>query len=136
MNPAYAWAADVTLDSSGRAVLESGGRRFAFGPGHSLSSNPGVRNFEFEKDPGDEASLIVERSRLSWPTPFEMNFMTGYAPSRKRNVYFRLRWTKRSGAKLTIDWKTEQNYYRRDGWMPPVIEAVAGGLTRIDIHVR
>jgi hypothetical protein len=134
MNPAFARAADLSLSSSGRAVLKSGGRRFTFGPGHSLPSIGGMPKFEFDKDPGDEALLIVEQSRLAWPTPFEMNFMTGYAPSRKRNVYFRLRWTKLSGAKLTMQWKTEQNYYSRDGWMPRVIEGVAGGLTRVDIH--
>src|SRR5262249_47953150 len=94
----------------------------------------GLLKFEFAKDPGDEASLIVDQSRLAWPTPFETNFMTGYVPSRKRNVYFELRWTKLSGAKLTMLWKTEQGYYRRDGWMPPRIVAVAGGLVRVDIH--
>jgi hypothetical protein len=134
MNPAYATVAHVSLSSSGRAVLESGGRRFTFGLGHSLPSIGGVPKFEFDKDPGDEATLIFEQSRLAWPTPFETNFITGYVPSRKRNVYFRLRWTKLSGAKLTMEWKTEQNYYRRDGWMPPVIQAVAGGLIRVDIQ--
>jgi len=88
MDPAFAWAANVSLDSSGRAVLESGGRRFPFGQGRVTASIDGVPTFEFGKDPGDEASLIVEQSRLAWPTPFETNFMTGYVPSKKRNVYF------------------------------------------------
>jgi hypothetical protein len=134
MTPAGAWAGDVSLSSRGRVVLESGGRRFSFGPGHSVPSMGGLPKFEFVEDPGDEASLTAAQSHLAWPTPFETNFMTGYVPSRKRNVYFRLRWSKRSGAKLTMLWKVEQNYYRRDGWMPPHIEGVAMGLTRVDIE--
>jgi hypothetical protein len=133
MSPAATWAGEMSLSSSGHAVLESGGRRFSFGPGHTVPSIGGLPKFEFAKDPGDETSFTVEQSRLAWPTPFETNFMTGYVPSRKRNVYFRLRWTKLSGAKLNMLWKTEQGYYRRDGWMPPRIEGVAMGLTRVDI---
>jgi len=134
MTPAAAWAGELTLSSSGRVLLESGGRRFSFGPGHRVPSIGGLPKFEFAGDPGDEASLTVEQSRLAWPTPFETNFMTGYVASRRRNVYFRLRWTKLSGAKLNMLWKTEQGYYRRDGWMPPRIEGVAMGLTRVDIE--
>jgi hypothetical protein len=134
MDPAFRWVGDVSLNSSGRVVLESGGRRFTFGPGRIIAAVGGVPTLEFNQDPGDEASLIVEQSRFAWPTPFETNFMTGYVRSRKRNVYFRLHWTKLSGAKLTMLWKTVQNFYQRDGWMPPQVQGVAGGLTEVDIQ--
>jgi hypothetical protein len=133
-NPAFKWAAQVSLSSSGHVVLESGGRRFPLGPGNSLPNIGGVPKFEFAKDPGDEVLFTVQQSRVAWPTPYETNFMTGYVASRRRNVYVRLRWTKLSGAKLDMLWKTDQGYYRRDGWRPPRIEGVAGGLIRVKIR--
>jgi hypothetical protein len=30
---------------------------------------------EFAAEPGDSASLVIERSLLAWPTPFEINFV-------------------------------------------------------------
>jgi len=134
MDPAFARVAEISLSSSGRVVLESGGRRFPLGPGHSIPHIGGVPKFEFTQDPGDEVLFTVEQSRLAWPTPFETNFMTGYSPSRKRNVYLRLRWIKPSGAKLELLWKTEQSYYQRDGWLPPRIERVTDGLIHINIR--
>jgi hypothetical protein len=50
--------------------------------------------FQFVPDPGDDVSLVVSRSVISWPAPFELNFMTGAAASWKRNLYYRLRWKK------------------------------------------
>jgi hypothetical protein len=58
----------------------------------------------------------------------------GYAASRKRNVYLRLHWTKLSGAKLEMLWKTEQGYYWRDGWLPPRIESVTNGLVHVNMR--
>jgi len=133
MNPAFARVAEVSLRPSGRVILESGGRQFPLGPGHSVPYIGGLPKFEFSKDTGDEVLFTVEQSRLAWPTPFETNFMTGYAASRKRNVYLRLRWTKLSGAKLDMLWKTEQGYYRRDGWLPPRIASVTDGLIHVNI---
>jgi hypothetical protein len=92
-----------------------------------------VPKLEFTKDTGDEVMLTVEQSRIAWPTPFAMNFMTGYSASRKRNVYLRLLWTKLSGSKLDMLWKTEQGYYSRDGWLPPQVESVTDGLIQVYI---
>lgn len=133
-NPVFARVAEVSLTVSDRVVLESGGRQFPLGPGHAVPYIGGMPKFEFAKDTGDEVLLTVEQSRFAWPTPFEMNFMTGYAPSRKRNVYLRLSWAKRSGAKLEMVWKAEQGYYQRDGWLPPRIERVTDGLIHVNIQ--
>lgn len=132
-NPTFARIAEVTLDSSGRVTLKSGERRFPLGTGHSASNTGGLPKFQFTEDTGDEISFVVEQSRLAWPTPFELNFMTGYAASWKRNVYLRLRWTKLSGEQLHLVWKTEQGYYSRDGWLPPHIESVTDGLILAEI---
>lgn len=133
-NPVFVRVAELSLSSSGRAVLESGGRQFVLGPGHLVPDSGGLQKLAFTKDTGDKAVFTVEQSRFAWPTPFEMNFMTGYAPSRKRNVYLRLRWTKLNGAKLDIVWKTGQSYYSRDGWLPPRIESVTDSLVYVHIH--
>ena len=45
----------------------------------------------FVPAPGDTASAALDRSLLSWPTPpFQVNFMTGYAPSWQRNLFYHL----------------------------------------------
>lgn len=131
--PSFARIAEISLRPDGRVVLESGGQRFSMGTGQSVPHVVGSK-FEITKDAGDEVVFTVEQSRLAWLTPFEMNFMTGSAPWRKRNVYLRLRWSKVSGAKLDVLWKTEQAYYRQDGWSPPRIEAITDGLIRVEIQ--
>ncbi len=72
--------------------------------------------FEFAPQPGDKISLTIRRSFLSWPTPFDFNFMSGHSPSWKRNRYYQLRWQKSSGRKLEMLWRYEQYFYRGDGW--------------------
>jgi hypothetical protein len=64
----------------------------------------------------DDASIEIRRSVLSWPTPFELNFMTGQSPSWKRHLYYRLLWKKPSGAKLEMLWRYEQFFYPGNGW--------------------
>jgi hypothetical protein len=70
---------------------------------------------------GDDASIQVRRSILSWPTPFDFNFMTGHSPSWKRHLYYELRWKKNTGATLDMIWRYEQFFYGQqlipgNGW--------------------
>jgi hypothetical protein len=134
MTPAFVRVAEVSLGAEGRVALESGGRQFPLGPGRSIPYIGTLRKVEFTRDAGDDVLFTVEQSRIAWHTPFEMNFMTGSAPSRKRNVYLRLRWIKRQGARMEMRWKTEQSYYREDGWSPPRIETVLDGLVHVNIR--
>jgi len=84
---------------------------FAFGPvrteAENLATNPPA---------GDDASIEIRRSILNWPTPFEVNFMTGHSPSWKRHLYYRMRWKKSSGASLEMLWRYEQFFYPGNGW--------------------
>ncbi|PYL08081.1 MAG: hypothetical protein DME33_08425 [Verrucomicrobia bacterium] len=109
-------------------ALASGGKVFAFGPlapGERLATAPPV---------GDDASLETRRSILSWPTPFDFNFMTGQAPLWKRHVYYQLRWRKSSGATLDILWRYEQNFYPSQGWGGGFVTREGStGLVRLEI---
>lgn len=91
--------------------LANGGKVFAFGPARSEAENLAV-----VPPAGDDALIEIRRSILSWPTPFDLNFMTGQSPSWKRHLYYRLLWKKASGAKLEILWRYEQYFYPGNGW--------------------
>jgi len=91
--------------------LASGGKVFPFGPARSEEENLTV-----VPPKGDDAVVEIRRSILSWPTPFELNFMTGQSPSWKRHLYYRLLWKKPSGEKLEMTWRYEQYFYPGNGW--------------------
>ena len=91
--------------------LANGGKVFAFGPVQSQAESLAVA-----APAGDDAFIEIRRSILSWPTPFDLNFMTGQSPSWKRHLYYRLRWKKSSGAKLEMLWRYEQYFYPANGW--------------------
>lgn len=91
--------------------LANGGKVFPFGPARSEAENLATA-----PPAGDDAFIEIRRSVLSWPTPFEINFMTGHSPSWKRHLYYRLLWKKPSGTKLEMLWRYEQYFYPDNGW--------------------
>jgi hypothetical protein len=91
--------------------LADGRKVFAFGPVRIAAENLATA-----PPTGDNASVEIRRSVLSWPTPFEVNFMTGHSPSWKRHLYYRLLWKKPSGANLKMLWRYEQYFYPGNGW--------------------
>ena len=121
------------ISGSGRAALVDGAKSFPLGAGRSVSTTTGLTNFVFTPDAGDTVQVAMERSLLSWPTPFATNFMTGSAPSWKRNLYCRLTWTKRSQAKLVMLWRVEQGYFGGAGWRPDSLTAITSGLVSTSI---
>lgn len=125
---------EASLSSPGRVALLYHGAAFPCGPGRSSPDPSGLDTLRFQPDPGDTVTLTLKRSLLSWPTPFEMNFMTGYSPSWRRHLYVRLLWTKRSGARLAIQWRFPQAFYPRDGWRPASVEYGSAGL--LDVSLR
>jgi hypothetical protein len=125
----------VRRDSSDRLVLSIGGKDFTLGPGTVRRDITGFPKYEFGCEPGDRLSFTIDRSFLSWPTPFEMNFMTGVTTSWRRNLYYRLVWTKASGARLEMVWRAEDWFYRDTGWRGTAgANTVTTGLILIKIN--
>ena len=115
-------------------ALASGGKVFAFGP--MASTTDGAADHLAAAPPsGDDVSLVTRRSILTWPTPFDFNFMTGQSPSWKRHIYYQLRWKKSSGATLEMLWRYEQYFYPRNGWGSGFMTREGStGLIRLDIR--
>ena len=104
-------APNIGTTKNDQLGLAIGGKVFPFGPARSEAENLGV-----VPPTGDDAFIEIRRNILSWPTPFELNFMTGQSPSWKRHLYYRLLWKKSSGAKLEMLWRYEQYFYPGNGW--------------------
>jgi len=102
---------------------------FAFGPVRAEADNLAT-----VPPAGDDASIEIRRSILNWPTPFEVNFMTGQSPSLKRHLYYRVHWKKSSGASLQMLWRYEQFFYTGNGWTSGFMAREGStGLIRVEI---
>jgi hypothetical protein len=111
-------------------ALAAGGKVFAFGPPRSEAEN-----LVASPPAGDDASVTIQHSILSWPTSFDFNFMTGQSPSWKRHVYYRLLWKKPSGAALQMLWRYEQYFYPSNGWGSGFMTREGStGLVKVDIR--
>jgi hypothetical protein len=104
-------APSIGTTKNDQLALADRGKVFAFGPVRTEAGNLAT-----VPPAGDEASIEIRRSILNWPTPFEVNFMTGHSPSWKRHLYYRVRWKKPSGANLEMLWRYEQYFYPGNGW--------------------
>ena len=95
----------MRVNQKRQLVFESSGQAIVLGEGTgSLGTiKPGA---------GETARFKISRSLLSWPTPFEMNFMTGVSPSWKRHLYYRLVWQGPGGGRLEMVWRYEQWFYQ------------------------
>lgn len=113
LRPGLSLSIGSTKDN--QLALATGGKVFPFGPLTSTSENAG-EHLATGVPPGDQAFLVTRHSVFSWPTPFDMNLMTGQSPSWKRNIYQEIRWKKSSGAKLQMLWRYEQYFYPSNGW--------------------
>jgi hypothetical protein len=106
----------IAPDASHKLVLSVSGKSFPLGELVPATSSESGATFTVRPEPGDATSLTSRRSFLSWPTPFDFNFMTGHSPTWKRYRYHELVWKKKSGSQLTILWRYEQYFYPPDGW--------------------
>jgi hypothetical protein len=135
-NPKIALSIGSTKDN--QFAVASGGKVFALGPLISTAENGGDY-LAVVPQSADEAFLMTRRSALSWPTPFDFNFMTGHSPSWKHHIYYELRWKKPSGATLDMLWRYEQPFYGQqlipgDGWGSGFgVHEGSTGLIRVDI---
>ena len=121
---------NVGTAKDGQLALADSGKVFAFGPPRSEAENLAT-----VPPQGDDAFIQIRRSILSWPTPFDFNFMTGHSPSWKRHLYYRVLWTKPSGAQLQMLWRYEQYFYPGNGWASGFMTRQGStGLIRLDIR--
>jgi hypothetical protein len=120
----------VGTTKNGELALADSGKVFAFGLPRSEAENLAT-----VPPQGDDAFIQIRRSILSWPTPFDFNFMTGHSPSWKRHLYYRVLWTKPSGAQLQMLWRYEQYFYPGNGWASGFMtHGGSTGLIRLDIR--
>ena len=114
-------------------ALATSGKVFPFGPLASASENTGERLATVPPS-GDQAFLAMRHSVLSWPTPLDLNFMTGQSPSWKRHIYQEILWKKSSGAQLQMLWRYEQFFYPGNGWTSgSMTREGSTGLIRVNI---
>ena len=114
-------------------ALASSGKVFSFGPLKSAPEDDAER-LATAPPVGDHALVVTRHSVLSWPTPFEINLMTGNSPSWKRHTYYEIRWKKSSGTNLRMLWRYEQFYYPGNGWAGGMMTHEGStGLIRIQI---
>ena len=133
LNPADSTCSTPNIGSTkdGQLALSAGGKVFAFGPPQSEAENLAA-----VPPASDDASIVFRRSVLSWPTPFDLNFMTGHSPSWKRHLYYQVRWQKQNGAKLEMLWHYEQRFYSGNGWASGFMRREGStGLIRVDIRL-
>ena len=115
-------------------ALANGGKVFAFGPLASTGENGGDYLAAMPQA-GDEALLVKRHSIVCWPTPFDINFISGESPTWKRHNYYQVRWKKPSGATLDMLWRYEQYFYPRNGWAAGfMMRSSSTGLVRLEIH--
>jgi hypothetical protein len=112
-NPQITTSIGSTKDS--QFALANGGKIFAFGPLTASGENASDR-LATVPQAGDDTSVQIRRSALSWPTPLEFNFMTGQSPSWKRHLYYRVHWKRPKGSTLEMLWRYEQYFYPSNGW--------------------
>src|SRR5215831_10460287 len=131
VRPGLSLSVGSTKDN--QLALASGGRVFPFGPLKSTSEETAER-LATAPPSSDQALVATRHSVLSWPTPFEMNLMTGQSPSWKRNTYYEIRWKKSSGVNLQMLWRYEQFFYPGNGWAGGFMTREGStGLIRVEI---
>lgn len=130
LEPDYRQVATCKVDAEGRLVFLKDGDSFVLGRRAGTMPGGDKPIPAFAPGPGDQASVALERSVLSWPAPYQINFMTGYAPSWQRYIYYRLSWKKPSGARLHIVWRFRQDYDPVNGWNGQMLN----DLLRIEIR--
>jgi hypothetical protein len=131
LRPALSLSVGSTKDN--QLALASSGKVFPFGPLTSTAENTGER-LATVPPLGDQAFLAIRHSVLSWPTPLDLNFMTGQSPSWKRHIYYEIRWKKSSGANLEMLWRYEQFFYPGNGWASGFMTRQGStGLIRIEM---
>lgn len=124
----------IQLDPGGVLVLIDGDRRFIFGRCPCATEDHGY-TAEIEPEPGDSATITLDRGFASWPTPFHAACCGSLGGGGSwypwaRYLYWHLLWTKADGARLDMLARFKQNYESGSGWNEPG----AASLLRLDLR--
>jgi hypothetical protein len=131
VRPSLSLSVGSTKDN--QLALASSGKVFPLGPLKSASEDTAER-LATAPPPGDHALVTTRHSVLAWPTPFDLNLMTGQSPSWKRNTYYEILWKKSAGANLRMLWHYEQFFYPRNSWAGGFMTRQGStGLVRVEI---
>jgi hypothetical protein len=132
--PDYKQVATLEMDGNGKLVLSDGNRAFVLGASAGTIEGDDGPVPAFAAEPGDTASLTLERSLLGWPIPPSLagTYLSGAPTTWARHLYYRLFWTKPSGARLVMVWRCEQEYERINGWH----NLGAEELIKVEIEAR
>lgn len=121
---------EIGTSKNGDVALSYRGQVFSFGK----PSAPDDEKLAMTPPAGDEAKIETRRSIVTWPNPFDVNFMTGNSPSWKRFSYQRLIWKKSSGTRLEMMWRCEQFLYPQNDWSDACMtDPGFTGLIRVEI---
>ena len=132
VRPGLSLSVGSTKDN--QLALASNGKVFPFGPLKSSTSEDPAERLATAPPAGDQALVVTRHSVLSWPTPFDINLMTGQSPSWKRDTYYEILWKKSSGANLQMLWGYEQFFYPGNGWAGGFMTREGStGLIRVEI---
>jgi hypothetical protein len=132
LGPSLSLSIGSTKDN--QLALATSGKVFPFGPLTSSTPDNTGERLAAVTPSGDQAFVVVRHSVFSWPTPFDMNLMTGQSPSWKRHTYQEIKWKKSSGATLQMLWRYDQCFHPRNGWTSGLMTREgATGLIRIDV---
>jgi hypothetical protein len=71
----------IVPDAGNKLTLTTSGKSFMLGELVPASTQESGATFTVRPDAADEVSLTARRSVLSWPIPFDFNFMSGHSPS-------------------------------------------------------
>ena len=110
LGPGLSLSIGSTKDN--QLALATSGKVFPFGALTSSTPDNTGERLAAVPPSGDQAFLAVRHSVFSWPTPFDVNLMTGQSPSWKRHTYQKVRWKKSSGAMLQMLWRYDQFFIR------------------------
>ena len=124
----------LRVEQGNQFAIVTGGKSFRFGPLLATTRDDvGREIFSFEPEPQDKVSFTLEKSLVTWPTPFETNFMTGGPTARwRRFLTYRLLWRKASGAELEMAWRYRQDFVE-SRWVDVFTGVGSPGLSELRI---
>ena len=126
----------VGSTQDGKLGLAAAGKVFSLGQ-LTNQNDENTNRLTAAPEGGDDARIILGHSFVSWPTPFDFNFMTGSSPSWRRHTYQKLMWNKADGTRLEMLWRYEQYYDKTNGWTSPtMMREGETGLIRIKIEIK